>query len=581
MTSGKYRNVTLSILIVFCLFYVAFVTVFEHYSRLKARESIKQHARVISDALWKWDSGGASEYLKLAAVSNYYERLSVTDTSGEVFLTVSRPVDNWLDKIFMEMRIIPRVDLMAYVEHEGTPIGVIEASWRPRTIFLYVYTLVFMALIGAIVYLYIRIIQSKTALEDRVRARTAELVESNASLQQEIADRKKANEERNRLQEQLQQARKMEAIGTLAGGVAHDFNNLLQAIGGYSEILLYEREEDNPDFKKLEAIKKACERAAQLVQQLLLFSRKAETEKKPLDLNHVIDQTHKILERTIPKMIDIELCLDDSLLKINADPVQLEQILLNLATNASDAMPDGGSLSITSENRVLEDNNPLGAKAGPYVLLTVADTGCGMADDVVEHIFEPFFTTKEIGKGTGLGLASVYGIVEEHGGHITCNSESGRGTTFRIYFPGIANADCVEGISDIDTPKEGAETILIIDDEESIRALASEAMERFGYTVTTASSGEEAVEIYSEKHNIIDLVILDIGMPGMGGYKCLQEIIRIEPHAKVIIASGYSGDGAIKKFLETGASAYVGKPYRMTSMLSKVRAVLNEREKSS
>ncbi|MHB9099373.1 MAG: ATP-binding protein [Syntrophales bacterium] len=378
---------------------------------------------------------------------------------------------------------------------------------------------------------------------------------------------------------QLQQARKMEAIGILAGGIAHDFNNILQVINGYTQLLTLEKCETDPDHAKLGEIEKAVEHAAQLVRQLLTFSRKAESRTVALDLNKEIISVRKILERTLPKMIDINLHLGRELAFVTADPVQIEQVLLNLGTNAADAMPDGGTLVIETENVTLTDgylDTHAGARAGEYVLLSVSDTGKGMAKDVVEHIFEPFFTTKEFGKGTGLGLASVYGIVKSYGGYICCYSEVGQGTTFKLYLP-AAERQAVPGekVAEEDLPKGGTETILLVDDEESIRTFASAVLGRFGYRVLTGASGEEALEVLGRTEGEIALVILDLGMPGMGGHKCLQEIRTSNPSAKVLIASGYSMNGQVKKSLETGAAGYIGKPYQIHKLLQKVREILD------
>ena len=379
---------------------------------------------------------------------------------------------------------------------------------------------------------------------------------------------------------QLQQAQKMEAIGILAGGVAHDFNNILQVINGYTQLMTLEKSETDPDHAKLGEIEKAVEHAAQLVRQLLTFSRKAEYKTAALDLNKEIISVRKILERTLPKMIDINLHLGRELALITADPVQIEQVLLNLGTNAADAMPDGGTLVIETENITLTDHyldTHVGARAGEYVLLSVSDTGQGMDKDVVEHIFEPFFTTKEFGKGTGLGLASVYGIVKSYGGYISCYSEVGQGTTFKLYLPAAEHqAVPEEKNTEGNLPRRGTETILLVDDEESIRTFASAVLGRFGYRVVTGASGEEALEIIGRTEGKIALVILDLGMPGMGGHKCLQEIRRINPSAKVLIASGYSMNGHVKKSLETGAAGYIGKPYRINVLLQKVREILDE-----
>ena len=388
--------------------------------------------------------------------------------------------------------------------------------------------------------------------------------------------------EKVHLESKLRQAQKMEAVGTLAGGVAHDFNNLLQAINGFTEILILEKTEKAPEYQGLKAIQNAGQRAAELVKQLLLFSRKVETERQPVNLNREIEQAQKMLAHTIPKMVEIETRLSNNIWTINADPVQIEQILLNLGTNAADAMPEGGTLSINTENVSLDEEyapNHLAAEPGKYVLLKFSDTGQGMDQETLEHIFEPFYTTKEVGHGTGLGLASVYGIVKGHGGYITCDSEVGKGTTFNLYLPAM-------GIKEFTIEKEpvvpqpapgGNETVLVVDDEEWIRDFASLALKQFGYNSLTAASGEEALDIYRSRQEEIDLVILDIGMPGMGGYKCLQELLLINPTLNILIASGYSIDGQVKKIIENGAAGFMGKPYRLNELLAKVRFTLDKK----
>ena len=386
--------------------------------------------------------------------------------------------------------------------------------------------------------------------------------------------------ERKKMERQLQQAQKMEAVGTLAGGISHDFNNLLQAINGFTQILLMDKSKSDPDYHKLKSIETAGGRAAELVKQLLFFSRKVEAKRKPLDLNMEVRQAHGILERTIPKMIDIDFRPGGPLWPVNADQVQIEQVLLNLGVNAADAMPEGGRLLLETENIIIGQDfvhTHLGAKAGRYVLLNVSDTGHGMNRETLEHIFEPFFTTKEIGRGTGLGLASVFGIVKSHGGYITCYSEVGRGTNFKIYLPATEDDSRDDFTASAgDTPSGGFETILLVDDEEAIRDFASQLLGKFGYTVITAASGEEALAIYSNRRDQIDLVILDIGMPGMGGHKCMRELQGLDPLLKVIVASGYPVNGEINRSLRDGAAGYVGKPYRLADLLKTVRTVLDQ-----
>ncbi len=390
--------------------------------------------------------------------------------------------------------------------------------------------------------------------------------------------------ERLTLEDQLQHAQKMEAVGILAGGVAHDFNNLLQAISGYTQLLLMDKIDGDPDYSRLQSIEKAIARAAQLVRQLLLFSRKEAAARRNVNINQEIGQVVRILERAIPRMIEIELRPGSRLWTMKADPAQIEQALLNLGINAADAMPDGGRLVIQTRNVVMAENHArqhIGAPPGNYVLLSVSDTGCGMDKETLSHIFEPFFTTKGIGKGTGLGLASVYGIVKGHGGYIHCESSSGQGTTFTIYLPAIGHEDADAFPHSLETPPEGGtETILVVDDVPDIRRLTSQTLQRFGYTVLTADSGEEALQIHAERKVPIDLTILDLGMPGIGGNRCLRELLAGNPSAKILIASGYCADDTVKKALEAGAAGFIGKPYQITELLTRVRGLLEEPEQS-
>ena len=404
--------------------------------------------------------------------------------------------------------------------------------------------------------------------------------EYNCAFARDISERKEAEREREKMQAQLRQAQKMEAVGTLAGGIAHDFNNLLQAVQGYAQLLLLRKGDNESGQRELEQIVRAARRGGELTQQLLTFSRKVESELQPIDLNHEVESVRLLLERTIPKMIEIEFSLAEDLKIINGDPGQVEQILMNLAVNAKDAMPDIGKLMVETNNVTLDEaycKMHRVAKAGDYVQLTVSDTGHGMDKETLEHIFEPFYTTKETGKGTGLGLATVYGIVKSHKGHIVCYSELGEGTTFKIYLPamefteGTARAD-----EQIMEPQGGSETVLLVDDDKPIRILGTEILENFGYTVLTATDGESALDLYREKQKKIDLVIMDLIMPGMGGKRCMVELLKINPEARVAIASGYSPDGPTREILKNGARGFINKPYDLRQMLKIVREVLDQ-----
>ncbi|HDQ40540.1 MAG TPA: response regulator [Desulfonatronum sp.] len=385
-------------------------------------------------------------------------------------------------------------------------------------------------------------------------------------------------------EKKLARIQKLESIGILAGGVAHDFNNLLHAMRGNIELLAGSASLDPQGTTRLQSVIRSMDRAAQLVQQLLLFSRKAEFRRVRVDVNQEVKDVARMLERSIPRMINLAMRLDPTLYPVPGNPVQIEQILLNLANNAVDAMPKGGRLEVKTCNVVLDEDfvrlNP-GSTPGRHVLLTVTDTGSGMDKDVLDHVFDPFFTTKEVGKGTGLGLASVYGIVKAHDGFIQCSSEPGKGTTFKVFLPAMKQED----VGEMDSQPEasfqggsqgGSETILVVDDEPEIRELTREALESLGYAVKEAVNGEEALRGYKEYGQSIDLVLLDMNMPGMGGHECLHELLRINPSVKVVIASGYTANGHGKGTLTSGAKGFISKPYRLRELAVMVRRVLDE-----
>jgi two-component system, cell cycle sensor histidine kinase and response regulator CckA len=389
-----------------------------------------------------------------------------------------------------------------------------------------------------------------------------------------------AEEEREKLQSQLLQARKMESIGMLAGGIAHDFNNLLHAMGGNLELLNKKLSKNHPGKKRVKTIQNSMDRAAQLVKKLLLFSRKADIKTQVLDLNREIHDALKLLERSIPKMVNIELILDENAWPVNADPIQVEQVLLNLGTNAAHAMPEGGRLIIETANAVLDHEfvrTHTEAIPGKYVLITASDTGTGMDRETLQHVFDPFFTTKEVDKGTGLGLASVFGIVKAHDGYIICYSEPGQGTAFKIYWPAAEPGKIEPG--EIHTEQsvlqDGTETILLVDDDEQIRELTSEVLEDSGYQVIIASSGEQALEVFRKKYRDIDLVLMDLNMPGMGGSRCTREMITLDPSVRVLVASGYSANVHGRDVLEFGAEDFISKPYQMRELLAKIRELLD------
>ncbi len=398
----------------------------------------------------------------------------------------------------------------------------------------------------------------------------------------DVTQRVMADAEKKKLEEQLRQAQKMEAIGTLAGGIAHDFNNALQGISGYTQLLLMKANGNDTTRKYLEAIERSVGRAGDLIRQLMIFSRKVESTLGPVDLNQEVQNAARLLERTLSKNIEIERYLEEDLFKIQADSIQLEQILINLAINARDAMPEGGKLIFSTRNFTIDADTRKGCpemKPGDYVLLSISDTGSGMSEKVRQHIFEPFFTTKEKGKGTGLGLAMVYGIVKNHGAHISCYSHAGQGTTFKIYFPvpeTPVHTDAAKEIRESGMVFRGSETILLVDDEPIILDIGDEILGQYGYKVLKAGGGEEAVQLYKNHKNRIDLVILDYNMPGIDGGRCLQELLKINPLVKVLMASGYALNDQIRATLSAGAAGFIGKPYQLKEILQQVRSVLDQ-----
>lgn len=387
--------------------------------------------------------------------------------------------------------------------------------------------------------------------------------------------------ERKSLQSQLAQSQKMEAMGTLAGGIAHDFNNLLQVIIGYSDFMLEQKKEVDEDVTDIQKIYDAGQRGADLVKGLMAFSRQEQAKLVPVNLNDEARKIEHLLYHTIPKNIVIELHLEQPPRLIKADPSQIGQILMNLAINSKDAMPEGGKLVIETQNVDLGDDycgRHIRVTPGSYVLLSVSDTGAGMDSEILSHIFEPFFTTKGAGKGTGLGLATVYGIVKQHDSHIFCYSEPGYGTTFKIYFPIINGEEEPVSQSDDAATTGGTETILLVDDDEDIRGLGARIMEQEGYSVITAQNGKEGLEIYKKVGDRIDLILLDLIMPVMDGKLCLEEILKINPGAKVLLASGYSPNGSARTLISRGAKGFVSKPFLRKELLVTIREVLNAKE---
>jgi len=390
----------------------------------------------------------------------------------------------------------------------------------------------------------------------------------------DITEEKESEEERKKLTKQLQQAQKMEAIGTLAGGIAHDFNNLLMAIQGNVSLALFDMEPSHPQHRILANIEKLVRSGADLTSKLLGYARKGKYESRPMRLNDLVRETSETFGR-MRKDITIFRDLTEDLKNVVADKGQVEQVLLNLFVNAADAMPTGGKLILKTRNVTHQDIPDKGytVKPGSYVMLTVGDTGVGMDKDVITRIFDPFFTTKKMGRGTGLGLASAYGIVKSHNGYIDVTSEKDQGSVFYIYLP--ASEQRPQAVPEPRRkPEGGIGTILLVDDEDSVMEVTAQMIERLGYTVIRARSGREAIERFRENYDRVSLVLLDMIMPEMGGGEVFDELKRISRHVKVLLASGYSMQGQAREIINRGCIGFIQKPFNMEDLSSKLKSVL-------
>ena len=398
---------------------------------------------------------------------------------------------------------------------------------------------------------------------------------------QDITERKLQEEERSQLEAQLVQSQKMESVGRLAGGVAHDFNNLLTAILGYSEIALLRGDPTDTTLRdSLNQIRKAGERAKDLTRQLLAFGRKQTLEIRPLNLNDTVVNIGGILRRLIGEDIEIRTQLPSEVSLVKADPTQIEQILMNLAVNARDAMPRGGVLTIETRNVFLDEDYVAHypeVTAGLYVLLAVTDTGCGMNAETLALIFEPFFTTKEPGKGTGLGLATVYGIVKQHNGHIAVDSEVGRGSIFRVFLPSAPDLNEVqEDPPPLTAPAGGMETILVVEDDIPIRQLTLDMLVNLGYTVFAAPQARDAVRIASEC-STLDLIVTDVVMPDLNGREVYEKVTVVHPDVKVLYISGYTSETIAHHGIVNDHVHFLQKPFDIRSLSHKVHEALGKR----
>jgi len=396
----------------------------------------------------------------------------------------------------------------------------------------------------------------------------------------DVSERKEAEAEKRRLEIQVQQAQKMESIGTLAGGIAHDFNNILMGIQGNASLMALKTDPGHPNYEKIKNIETYVQNGTELTRQLLGFARRGKYHAIATDLNDVIDKSATMFGRT-KKEVRIRMDLVSDIWTVEVDRGQIEQALLNLYVNAWQAMPQGGELYIKTENVILDadfvSSKPYKVEAGDYIKITITDTGTGIDKEIQERIFEPFFTTKEMGRGTGLGLASVYGVIKNHEGYINVYSEADQGTTFTIYLPASRKKVKKELEKTVPTMAMGTGTILLIDDEEMIIKVGKELLQELGYDVMTASSGMDAIELYKKNADQIDMVIMDMIMPGMGGGETFDRLKRINPDIRVLLSSGYSINGQASKILARGCDGFIQKPFNLVQLSDKIKQIISKK----
>jgi len=392
----------------------------------------------------------------------------------------------------------------------------------------------------------------------------------------DVTDRIQAEKDKKRLESQVQHAQKMEAVGTLAGGIAHDFNNLLMGFQGNISLMLMDLDEEHPHSEFLHNMERYVKRGSDLTRQILGFARGGKYQVKTINLNDLIHKSANMFSRT-KKEITIHKKFQEDLWSVEVDQGQIEQVLLNLFVNAWQAMPGGGNLFLETENVTLEENDydkPYAISPGRYVRISVSDTGTGMDKATRERIFEPFFTTKGVGRGTGLGLASTYGIIKNHNGIINVYSEKGHGTTFRIYLPG-SKKQVIKEKAILEALEVGTEMILLVDDEEMVADIGKDMLEKLGYKILVAPGGTEAIKIFSANRDQVKLVILDMIMPDMSGGETFNRLKAIKPDAKILLSSGYSLNGRASKIMQQGCNGFIQKPFNLKQISRKIREILD------
>jgi len=705
--TGKKNAITICV----CLLFTVFVFANEIRSHNRAEALIRQHALIIADALWNVNLEGTAEYLRLATVTNRYGNLTVYDPAGSVLQSFSNASSSRLEEAFRRSGLTPEIRLTSPVLHQGRRIGSIEAAWHPPTIYTAIYVMVVLAMLTAVLHLYLRNLFDKAALEERVAARTRELAQSNRILLREIHQKRKtatilrkSEEEyrelyskaksaeevyrslidssadailicnlnkqvrylsstftalfgwkldevkgtvvqlfapetretasrifdeisrlgasyqayeieavtrenepvdislsgsrfndhtgqpngvlfvirdissRKRMEKQLKRAERLEAVGTLAGGIAHDFNNLLMGIQGNTSLAQLEAGANSQVIERLRAIESYIHNGQELTARLLGFARGGKYEVTPTDLNRLIREETQLFART-RKDITFQETFQENPWPVEVDRGQIRQVLLNLYVNAGQAMAGGGIIRVSTRNIEL-DQVYFGREEAPpgrFVQISVTDSGHGMDKKTMARIFDPFFTTKEIGHGTGLGLASAYGIVKNHNGFIDVCSEPGEGTTFTIHLPASDKAIGTEQSAEESlSPLQGQGTILLIDDEPMILEVGREMLKAIGYTAVTADSGRTAGELYRQDPDRFAAVILDMIMPDMDGGAVFRQLRQINPEVRVLLSSGYSLNDRAAEIMSQGCAGFLQKPFDINRLSAKLREVLQQ-----
>lgn len=556
------------------LAYASYVAIYNAYTMRRLQREMALHAMVIEQAIWTLQPENAEGYLGLAAARDNYEKIVVHGLPGGQSRTVEGPELTGLNRILERAGLFPRAVVTADIAHDGEVIGQLAGHHRDMNLYVHFYVLVLFSLAGLVFYLFLRTVWSKQEIEAQVQERTREL-------RAEIEERKKAEQARRAMEEQLRQVQKMEALGTLAGGIAHDFNNILAVILGFSEVAADEIPVDSKARGALVEIQQAARRAAELVKQILAFSRRGDRAYGPVRIQAVIGDTLKMLKGMLPSTIEIAVDLDERCGAVMADATEIHQIVMNLCTNAYHAMwEQGGILSLELKQAELgpeETARYADLPPGSYAQLAVTDTGHGIAPEKMPRIFDPYFTTKETGQGTGLGLATVHALVHGYGGAITAESLPGQGSAFTVLIP-LATASAEPPLTPTakGIPAGNGEHILAVDDEESLARLNAAILKRAGYRVTTFNSSGEALDAFRADPDAFDLVLTDQTMPRMTGIDLARQLLRIRPKVPIVLCTGHSDLVDQESAMAAGIRVYLKKPVGARALAQSIHDLLGE-----